>query len=1043
LKRNAVSEPSLDFRTADAFYQQALELARAYVPEWTSVWPLQDPDARQVNEDPGLVLLKLFALLARYLGQVENQIPNQRKLDFFRFLGLQLRPPLAAQAPLSFVLQPEQGSFELPIDSAVIDAPTQTLRFQTDRPLTVMPATLSALLTMVPAQDRYISVFDGLAAGRVMPLFLAGADETLELPLTHWFMLGDPALFKPDPSLQRITVDLIGQRLSAEYFERWADGSLRPLTATVNMSDGGMKLSATITQPPTAGPLTVAQLEAELYAGDGRASGFTADTRTDGQAPQYWLLAQPAPLVRVVGATAEQLPVITRLRCTLAGDGIVPEQAASGPASSGAVQVNIRNGAYPFGQTPEVEDGFYLRSDPLFARQGAEICLNFTLSDVTADYPVTLLWQFWDGSTWQSFNGTPAQAATHGFADTTDALRHQNLDGPTWVRFLCPDIQATTVAGMEGLWIRVVIASGGYGDIGGISTQGVAATIDAIPNEILPSAQKAEVIDYLTNKEGVNFSYTYTPSSYAPPYIQSLTLSYTYAATPSSLWSYNAFALSRFLFRPYKPVAGRYSACHLGFAPEDFMRATAGGTLTLYFHLVREYGQGGPALPWSYYNGLAWQPLPVDDGTAGLTRSGIVSFLLPADLRPATLYSQSACWLRIENPRPRQDISVYGVYPNTVMAGNRTTVLEEILGSSNQQPLQTFQIAHAPVLIDVELDVAEPAGMQPEPGSAVEELSLSVTPSSTNAADDTVLRRWQQVPTFSFSGPTSRVYTLDTANGMVTFGDGQNGMIPPRGYNNIIVTRYQYTQGLDGNVDAGQLTVLRPGYNAIASVSNPAAAQGGVNGDTVDDLSAAAPPQVKANDRAVQLADLDTLARAASPAVSCARAVETGDGRIEVGLLALSRAPRPYAPPALLDEVAAYLRARCLAPLAARIRCREPQYVPIDIVAQVMTNVSPDQRNALQQELARQLEAFLQPVFGGPAGQGWAFGQTVQSAQIAQRLRDDPRVSGIASLSVNGRQYGNVALAPGEVPVFGSAGVLAYAAPATSIAALTGADDGV
>src|SRR6187402_1927854 len=695
--------PTLDFRSADAFYQQTLELARAYVPEWTSVWMAQEPEAQQVNNDPGLALLKLFALLARYIGQMENQIPNQRKLDFFRFLGLQLRPPLAAQAPLSFVLQPLQGSFELPIDSAVLDAPTQTVRFQTDRPLTVMPATLSALLTLVPAQDRYISVFDGLAAGRSMPLFLAGEDEALELPLTHWFMLGDTTLFKPDPSLQRITVDLAGQRLRAEYFERWADGALHPLAATVKVSEGGMQLSATIIQPPTAGPLTVTQLEAELYVADGRSTGFTADARADDQPPHYWLLAQPAPLVRVVGATAEQLPVITSLRCTLAGDGIPPEQAASGPASSGAVQVNIRNGAYPFGQTPEVEDGFYLRSDALFARQGAEICLNFALSEVAADYAVTLLWQFWDGSTWQSLNGTPAQMAACGFVDTTDALRHPNPNGPTWVRFLCPDIQPTTVAGDEGRWIRVVIASGGYGDIGGITTQGVAATIDAIPNEILPSAKRAEVIDYLTSKEGVNFSYTYTPSSYAPPYIQSLTLSYTYVATPGSLWSYNAFALSRFLFRPYKPVAGRYSACHLGFSPEDFVRATAGGTLTLYFHLVQEIGQGGPPLPWSYYDGQAWQPLPIDDSTAGLTRSGIVSFVLPANLRPATLYSQSACWLRIENPRPRQDIRVYGVYPNTVMAGNRTTVLEEILGSSNEQPLQTFQIAHAPVLADVAL----------------------------------------------------------------------------------------------------------------------------------------------------------------------------------------------------------------------------------------------------------------------------------------------------------------------------------------------------
>src|SRR6516225_3785876 len=104
----ASHDPILDFRTSDQFYQQALELARTYTSEWTSAWVSPEPDAKDINADPGLVLLKLFALLARYIGQMENQIPNQRELAFYRFLGLQLRPPLAAQAPLSFTLQAQQ-----------------------------------------------------------------------------------------------------------------------------------------------------------------------------------------------------------------------------------------------------------------------------------------------------------------------------------------------------------------------------------------------------------------------------------------------------------------------------------------------------------------------------------------------------------------------------------------------------------------------------------------------------------------------------------------------------------------------------------------------------------------------------------------------------------------------------------------------------------------------------------------------------------------------------------------------------------------------
>ncbi|WP_266168310.1 putative baseplate assembly protein [Dyella subtropica] len=1015
-------DPILDFRSAEQFFQQALALARAYTPEWTSPWPTQEPDAKDVNEDPGLVLLKLFSLLARYIGEMENQLPNQRQLAFYQFLNLQLRSPLAAQAALTFTLQAEQPPCEIPVDSAVLDTVTQEIRFQTNKPLLVVPATLSALMTMIPSQDHYINAFDALGSGRSVPLFLAQEDDALEIPLSHWFMLGDPELFKPDPALQRIVVNLTGVRLDPAYFEQWADGALNPLAATVVGTHSGLQLTVQLNQPPTAPPLTVAQLESELYAADGRDSGFTADADAAAQPPQYWLLVQPAPMVRVINALESQLPVITGLSCTLSGDAIPPEQAASGP-----VQVNIRNGVYPFGQTPAVEDAFYVRSDNLFARKGAEISLNFVLSDVATDYPVTLCWQFWDGSAWQSFNATAAQISTYRFVDTTNALRNNNPNGPTSVRFLCPDIQPTTVAGAEGRWIRVVITSGGYGDIGGITTQGVSATIDAIPDSILTAQQKQQVTAYLNNVEGVNFSYSYTPSSYAPPYIQSLLLSYAYTATPKNLWTYNAFALSRFLFSPFKPVEDRYTCCYLGFAPEDFSRYTLGRTLTLYFYLSQEYADGAPALPWEYYDGLTWRALSVDDGTAGFTRSGIVSFIVPDDMPAVMLYSQQACWLRIQNPRPRQNVSVYGVYPNTVMAGNRSTVLDETLGSSNEQPAQVFELSYTPVLTGLELDVAEPEGMEPAPSPDGNDLALTVTPPSTTAqASGTVLRRWQQVDTFSFSGPTDRVYTLDSENGLVTFGDGYNGMIPPSGYNNIIATRYQYTQGLTGNVSANQLTVLRPGYSAIASVTNPAPALGGVNGDSVDDLLAAAPPQVKANNRAVQLDDLDTLARAASPAVSRAHAVVAADGRIAVGVLALSQAPQPYAPPALLDQVAVYLRARCLAPLAPRIYCREPDYLPIEVVAQVTVNVAPDQRNAVQQDLARQLQAFFQPVFGGPGGQGWAFGQTVQAAQVSRLLRSDPRVTGVVGLALNGVQGGDIALAPNQVAAAGSASVLAY-----------------
>ncbi|WP_153886379.1 hypothetical protein [Aliiglaciecola lipolytica] len=40
--------------------------------------------------------------------------------------------------------------------------------------------------------------------------------------------------------------------------------------------------------------------------------------------------------------------------------------------------------------------------------------------------------------------------------------------------------------------------------------------------------------------------------------------------------------------------------------------------------------------------------------------------------------------------------------------------------------------------------------------------------------------KWQKVADFSKSSPTDKHYTLDTESGMITFGDGQRGAIPPK-----------------------------------------------------------------------------------------------------------------------------------------------------------------------------------------------------------------------------------------------------------------------
>ena len=629
-----------------------------------------------------------------------------------------------------------------------------------------------------------------------------------------------------------------------------------------------------------------------MFKQDGGSDSPATPPALEDQQPEYWLLAKPEPLVRIVAALSRQLPVITGLQCIFTGRAIQPQQAASN-----LVALNIANGAYPFGETPTVDDAFYIRSDSLFARQGAAIKLSFFLRDVAEIFPVMLDWQYWDGTAWQSLNATPADVSLSQFVDTTRNLQGNAPDGDSFISFICPAIRPVTVAGSKGLWIRAVIAAGGYGETGGVVADPAAGTIDAIPATILTDEQKKAVSAYL-GQAGTSFSYRVTPTTWAPPFIRSLQLRYSFQAVPSRLWCYNAFQLDHFLFNPYIPIPDSYSGFYFGLSPDQFAQYSRGRHLTLYFDLAQEEATLGTKLSWYAFDGSDWLTLDVDDGTDGLSRSGIVSFTVPEQMQAGMLFSQNLFWFRIEDPHLQRSVRVRGIHPNAVWASNITGVDQEILGSSNDYPSQTFSLSHTPVLAGMALQVIEPRGLEPLDPSSDSNILTVTPPDPAPGSSDLVARAWAQVENFAFCGPTDRVYTLDSQNGLITFGDGRNGMIPPAGPNNIIATHYGYTQGLSGNVGAGALTVLRPGLADIQAVRNPAPALSGVDGDNLAVLGRKGPALVRVGQRAVALEEFATLAEAASPQVSRAHAEVTGDRGISIAILPQSAAPVPYAPPA-------------------------------------------------------------------------------------------------------------------------------------------------
>lgn len=215
-------------------------------------------------------------------------------------------------------------------------------------------------------------------------------------PLGHWFLIGDPSLFKPDDSLQDITIDLVGRQLYPQYFGQWADGALAPLAAQLIPTEDALGLRIVLAQAPAAGPRTVGELQAQLCAADGLPA-----QAVDGVPPQgpqdYWLLVKPSPQVKVLAALEQQLPVITGLQCTFRGKRILPQQGASN-----TLLLDLPNGAYPFGQTPQQDDAFYIRSDPVFTKTGPGSCSRSSWSM----WRSTIRWH-WHGSSGTVCSGSP------------------------------------------------------------------------------------------------------------------------------------------------------------------------------------------------------------------------------------------------------------------------------------------------------------------------------------------------------------------------------------------------------------------------------------------------------------------------------------------------------------------------------------------------------------------------------------------------------------------------------------------------------------
>ncbi|MEY2571020.1 MAG: hypothetical protein QOE63_1370, partial [Acidimicrobiaceae bacterium] len=249
--------------------------------------------------------------------------------------------------------------------------------------------------------------------------------------------------------------------------------------------------------------------------------------------------------------------------------------------------------------------------------------------------------------------------------------------------------------------------------------------------------------------------------------------------------------------------------------------------------------------------------------------------------------------------------------------------------------------------------------------------------------------------------PADLHFTWESASGEIRFGplvhqpDGstvQHGAVPPDGAE-LVLADHRYGGGVNGNVGAETLTVLRTTLPYVDRVTNLDPATGGVDAESVENAKVRGPLLLRTGERAVSAEDYERLALDAAPAVARAKCLAPSTAAGPVRLLVVPRIEdRPLDDVRvddlqITDELFAVLGGH-LEPrrvLGTSIEIATPYYRGASVAA-LLIGRSGTPGDLVRQRALAALHRFLHPTVGGPDGDGWPFDADLSAAAVHEIL---------------------------------------------------------
>jgi Baseplate J-like protein len=965
--------PNLDDRSFRQIVDEAVRLIPRYCPEWTN----------HNESDPGVTLLELYAWMTEMVIYRLNKVPEKNFLTFLDLIGVRLKPPEPAKVVLE--LTPSEGVVgELVVRKGTQVATLQAaggdpVTFETLHDVSLVPVHVVRAVSSHRGLVRDHG--EGLASGEGREPLFCGVTE-----VERFLYIGDDRLSALD---EQAAVDLLfeampgtgGPRVPSitewQYFDgkRWRE-------MTLNRNESDQRRLAFGSHPG---------IEKQIVNG----------------IETYWIRGKLVEPLR--DPKQVQLDTIS-LRVEILGEGILPEASFANIGAYIFLPVDLGKSFHPFGEEPKFDSALYLANKELFGAPEARIKIEAVLVEPSvvvspeASPDLVVLWEYWNGRKWAELGRTSGMGVSgvqgpFNFLDSTGAFTRNGA-----VTFDRPnDLVEAEVSGQKNLWIRARINSGNYGAPGAYELIGQNWVFKE-DRPLRPPCLKSLVFKYVREPKPVQVCLSYNDFQFRD-HADDLNTPYVY-------------------FQPFLPDQDETPAFYLGFDGKFPDR-----TCRLYFEMedsdvfggeqlggpppgetnemIRGHHRNGvpgsvkgPRVVWEFWDGGRWADLLPEDGTIGFTRSGYLTFDAPKRHDRRGVFETEAYWLRARLETGAYDAPplLRAVLVNAVSAVNGVTV-EEVLGSSDGSIEQRFDLASKPILAGPEVWVLEADPPNPSDAKllAQEQGEGAVHPDEDGNG---TWVRYHEVENFFDSRPGSRHHTCDPIQGIVGFGDGRRGYVPPKDRDSI-KARYRLGGGVAGNVGAHTLTILKQSVAFVARVDNPFSASGGADAETIEEAKRRGTYAIKNRDRAITAEDYEQLALAASRRVARAKCVQASDGTISLLLVPKSEAKngdaRAVPSRDLIDRVAAFIDKRRL--ITARVNVGKPRLVPvsIELLISLKAGASADR---VKSDVKDKIQKLLHPLEGGPRGDGWPFGRAVGKADLYPAIEGVDGVNRITDLAL-------------------------------------------